>query len=104
MAITNPTQVQFINSRIRPIAESLVRQQYKLNELVAYWNASGLGSAIPNDANEVVQDPRPVVLITGADVHSVVSRSIGLRDYLAQPFYMDVLHKASVRDLDLIVN
>lgn len=104
MAITNATQVRFINERVRPQAERMIRHQAQLVDLLSTWNATGLGSAIPNDANEVVQDPRAVTLITGADVHLVMARAAYWRDYLAQPFYMNALYKAAIRDLDVIVN
>lgn len=103
MAITNAIQVRFINDRVRPQAERLIRHQAQLVDLLSTWTATGMNSAIPNDANEVVQDPRPVTLITGADVHLVMARAAYWRDYLAQPFYMQPLYKAAIRDLELIV-
>ena len=103
MAITNPVQIKFINDRVRPQAEKIIRHQAQLNDLLSTWNATGLNAAIPNDANQTVEDPRPVTLITGADVHLVMARATYWRDYLAQPFYMTALYRAAVRDLELIV-
>lgn len=78
MAITNPQAVNFCNSRIRVIADTLARTYYDCLALQNDWNAQGVADVLTN-TSDVVDDGAAVdgrAPVTGAAAVNVVNRAI----------------------------
>lgn len=80
MAVTDPSAIAFINSRVRPLAD-LRAKLYNLGVMVAAeFTAKGLATLIPNDSsvvNDGSQSPSGDgrTSITGADVNVLLALS-----------------------------
>lgn len=82
-AITDPSAIAFINSRVRPLADARAKL-YNLGVMIAAeFTAKGMAALIPND-NSVVNDGSQATApgggdgrtsITGADVNVLLALS-----------------------------
>lgn len=79
--ITDPEAIRFVNEQIRPLAERLRAEMVLITSIETSWFA-GLSSKFPNDASLVDdhRDAEGVSRLTGADINSLMSIAIGMRN------------------------
>ena len=74
--ITDPTAVNFCNTKVRPMADILSKHYWMAKSIVSIWNAQSLSSTILNTTDEIIdgarQDGRAV--ITGAKATAIITR------------------------------
>lgn len=78
--ITNPQAIKFCNEKVRPASDRYAQLYWYAKALIQSWNADGLSSAIPNNADTVNDggdvDGRGV--ITGAMVNGLITNLTAL--------------------------
>lgn len=80
-AITDPEAIRFVNEQIRPLAERLRAEMVLITSIETAWFA-GINAEFPNDSS-LVDDHRNaegVSRLTGADINSIMSIAIGMRN------------------------
>lgn len=79
--ITDPQSIRFVNEQIRPLAEKLRALITKITSAETDWFA-GLNAKFPNDTTAVTdnRDGEGVSRLTGADINSIMSVAIAMRN------------------------
>lgn len=80
-AITDPEAIKFVNEQIRPLAERLRAEMVLITSIETTWTG-GMNAKFPNDTSAVQdnRDAEGVSRLTGADIQSLMSVAIGMRN------------------------
>ena len=99
MSITDPEAIRFTNEQIRPLAERFRNLYFELEALVPYW-VDTIGSMIPNDPSELIEDGREdVTTLSGEDIGKFISEAVKFMNGIEEVGSLSAITKPCVRPL-----
>ncbi len=101
MAVTNPNTIGHVNDG-RPLCEKLRNLKIEIDEYLRLSNL--LGTPIPNDENEAIEDGREaeqVSRLDGADYYNYRNQFAIFQTQMDQPGVADVISKPCVNPIQI---
>ncbi len=87
MPINDPVAVKFSNERIRVSADTLARGYSQAGGILGIWQNQGIGTRIPNDAANIIEDGSPAdgrTPISGEDANAIIESLSAFKALLEQ--------------------